>query len=240
MAEKEQDISFFSDNEWLNDLAFLTDLTHHLSDLNIKLQGKDQLCNKMFQHVLAFESKLQLFLGQLSKEDTFHFELLTTRVNISPANFEKYANCIKTLSAEIGSRFGDFRRHQKIFQLFANPFRVDASDYPSTLQLELLDMQSNFELKNAHSQVDLLRFYLLYVAKEEGLTNIKEFARRCVSYFGSTYRCEQFFSKMKHVKTKYRAQLSDPSLRNQLRISHSSIRADINKLVDSKQCQISH
>ncbi len=92
-------------------------------------------------------------------------------------------------------------------------------------------MQSNFELKNAHSEVNLLRFHQMYLAKEEGLTNINELARKCVSYFGSTYHCEQFFSKMKYVKTKYRATLSDLSLKNQLRITHSSITADINKLV---------
>lgn len=72
------------------------------------------------------------------------------------------------------------------------------------------------------------------------MSNITEFARRCVSYFGSTYCCEQFFSEMKHVRMKYRVELSDLNLRNKLRIFHFSIRADINKLVGSKQRPISH
>eukprot|EP00795_Rhopilema_esculentum_P009100 gene9100-16756_t len=191
------------------------------------MQGKDQLRIKMFQHVLAFESKLKLFLEQLSKKDTSHFELLTSRVNIFQVNFQKYTHCIKTLSAEFDSRFEDFRTNQDGFRLFADPFRVDINGYQSTFPLELLDMQNNFELKNAHSEVDLLRFSQMYQ------TNIKELARRCA-------KNKKKISKMKHIKTEYRAQLSDPSLKNQLRISLSSIRADINKLVDGKQCQIFH
>ena len=42
MESKGPDISFFKDDAWLNDFAFLTDITHHLSELNVKLQGKDQ------------------------------------------------------------------------------------------------------------------------------------------------------------------------------------------------------
>ena len=40
---KGKDISFLNDDEWLNDLSFMLDMTKYLSDLNIKLQDKDQL-----------------------------------------------------------------------------------------------------------------------------------------------------------------------------------------------------
>lgn len=38
----------FDDNFWVADLAFLVDLTSHLSDLNIKIQGKDMMINEFF------------------------------------------------------------------------------------------------------------------------------------------------------------------------------------------------
>ena len=40
---------------------------------------------------------------------------------------------------------------------------------------------------------------------------------------------------MKHVKSKYKAQLSDHSLKNHLKISHSSIGADKNKLLANEK-----
>ena len=54
MKSKGQDISFLKDDAWLNDFAFLTDITHHLSELNVKLQGKDQLVHKMIEHISSF------------------------------------------------------------------------------------------------------------------------------------------------------------------------------------------
>ena len=54
MKSKGQDNSFLKDDAWLNDFAFLTDITHHLSELNVKLQGKDQLVHKMIQHISSF------------------------------------------------------------------------------------------------------------------------------------------------------------------------------------------
>ena len=42
------------------DLAFLTDITSHLNDLNVQLQGKDILMPDMVSRITAFEVKLRL------------------------------------------------------------------------------------------------------------------------------------------------------------------------------------
>ena len=49
--------------------------------------------------------------------------------------------------------------------------------------------------------------------------------------FGSTYLCEQVFSRMNHVKSPVRSLLSDSHMKNSLRISTSSILPNIAKLV---------
>ncbi|XP_067873337.1 general transcription factor II-I repeat domain-containing protein 2A-like [Heterodontus francisci] len=41
MTSKGKDVSFMDDDEWLNDLVFLVDITKFLADLNVKRQGKD-------------------------------------------------------------------------------------------------------------------------------------------------------------------------------------------------------
>ena len=47
-----------SDGKWLSDLAFMVDITMHLSELNIKLQGPNQLVSSLISNVKSFEVKL--------------------------------------------------------------------------------------------------------------------------------------------------------------------------------------
>ena len=65
MANKGKDVSFLDDTSWLSDLAFLVDMTKYMADLNVKLQGKDQLVHKLFEHVVTFIQKLELIQTQL-------------------------------------------------------------------------------------------------------------------------------------------------------------------------------
>uniref|UniRef100_A0A8D9BI68 General transcription factor II-I repeat domain-containing protein 2 n=1 Tax=Cacopsylla melanoneura TaxID=428564 RepID=A0A8D9BI68_9HEMI len=47
--------------EWLQDFAFLVDITEKLNDINTKLQGKDKCILEMLSEVTAFSIKLKLF-----------------------------------------------------------------------------------------------------------------------------------------------------------------------------------
>ena len=51
---KGEDVFLFKDLSWVQDLAFLVDITGHLNDLNIKLQGRDQLITHMFDTLASF------------------------------------------------------------------------------------------------------------------------------------------------------------------------------------------
>ena len=55
MENKRQNVAFLGDEDWLNYLAFLTDITQHLSELNLILQGKCQLVNNLLAHICEFE-----------------------------------------------------------------------------------------------------------------------------------------------------------------------------------------
>ena len=92
-----------------NVLAFLTDFSQHISDLNLNLQGKGQLLNKMFEHICAFEKKM-VFQVQLSKRILTHFKCLTTRkLEFSDLNCTNYGASVQKLSEEFANRFRDFR-----------------------------------------------------------------------------------------------------------------------------------
>jgi hypothetical protein len=43
---------------FLCELVFLTDITKHMNDLNMKLQGKQQNVSNLFGHVNGFHNKL--------------------------------------------------------------------------------------------------------------------------------------------------------------------------------------
>jgi hypothetical protein len=41
--------------KWLWDVALLCDVSHHLNDLNTKLQGQQKLISGIFRDIRAFE-----------------------------------------------------------------------------------------------------------------------------------------------------------------------------------------
>ena len=57
MESKHQNVAFLGDEDVLNDLAFLTYIIQHPSEVTLKLQAKSQLVNKMFEHICGFEKK---------------------------------------------------------------------------------------------------------------------------------------------------------------------------------------
>jgi len=63
-------------HSWLTKLVFLTDITKHLNDLNLKLQGQMKCLSDMMMTIDAFKSKLTLFKSQLSAMNWTHFPCL--------------------------------------------------------------------------------------------------------------------------------------------------------------------
>ena len=57
------------DNNWLFDMAFLVDVTSHINDLNLKLQGKSKLFPSLVNDINAFNMKLTMFVSQMENED---------------------------------------------------------------------------------------------------------------------------------------------------------------------------
>ncbi|KAK9522180.1 hypothetical protein VZT92_018660 [Zoarces viviparus] len=70
--------------------------------------------------------------------------------------------------------------------------------------------------------------------------NMKTYAFGVLSIFGSTYLCEQIFSSMNYIKSKYRSRLTDDSLQSCLKLKVTSYSPDIEKLCSDVQKQKSH
>lgn len=126
-----------------------------------------------------------------------------------------------------------------MMKLFCAPFSVNVAEYSGNIQMELMDFQCNSDLQEKFKNFKLLEFYSLYVEGDR-FSAIRSHALATVSLFGSTYICEQLFSRMKNLKSKLRNRIADTHLENSLQIATSDIKANVDKIVKEKQCQISH
>lgn len=233
MEQKGKPVAELSDSQWLCDLAFLVDITKHISELNVKLQGPNQLLSTLLSTVRSFEGKLTLWQVQLDKGNTVHFPTLHAQ---QPPTTSAYAGECTELAKAFGERFKDVKGKQQELNIFATPFNVEPADVPNNLQLEMIDLQSNNELKAKFNTVPLLQFYKLYVTNKD-FPNLRRHAHKFASVFGTTYCCEQFFSKLTLAKTRFRSRLTDSNLEKQLRVASSSQPADIARLTRARAVQ---
>ncbi|KAJ3585356.1 hypothetical protein NHX12_014077 [Muraenolepis orangiensis] len=106
LAENGQDYPELEDEKWVVKLMFLTDITGHLNELNLKLQGAGQTVLDMFDTWKAFVGKLAVFSDDVATS-TFryfsHLRELSTQHSISTAEICKY---ISELESEFTTRFG--------------------------------------------------------------------------------------------------------------------------------------
>jgi hypothetical protein len=133
------------DEKGLCDLALLYDISHHVNNLNTKLQGQYKVIFDMFGAVRAFEMKLKLFRKQLKNVNMCHFDfcdLLHKDGSASvPFPSVRAVEMIDSLAESFEMRFSAFRSHAVDIRIFENPFFVEVSDAPEKLQLELIELQ---------------------------------------------------------------------------------------------------
>jgi len=104
--------------------------------------------------------------------------------------------CHYEATGGIWSRFADFKTHRVTFQIFADPFSVDVQDSPPVLQMELIDLQCNSELKAKFREVSGNAEKLGHFFRELPPTfpELSRMFKRTMCLFGSTYLCEKTFT----------------------------------------------
>ena len=147
----------------------------------------------------------------------------------------------------------DFKTHKATFQIFADPFSFDVQDTPLVLQMELIDLQCNSELKlkfwtqsqvknskprEVSGKADKLGQFLRELPPT--FPELSRMFERTMCFFESTYLCEKFFSTMNFYKSKYRSKLTDEHLQAILRVSiASSLKPNVPQLCERKCWQLS-
>ncbi|XP_026816124.1 general transcription factor II-I repeat domain-containing protein 2A-like [Rhopalosiphum maidis] len=209
-----------TNNTWLQNLAFLTDITAHLNTLNVELQGKDGTIIELLSSINGFKSKLILLKSQLNEsnlnnfpnlKDFFEKQKCTVAVEIYCSEVEKVYN-------EFERRFKDIQKLEPIITFMFFPFSET----------------NNIFLKARGSETNF--WNLLSEEKYPGFRNV---ALQLHSYFGSTYLCETEFSHMKMIKTEFRSTLSDDHLEQCLRLAVSNYSPDYDQSANDMQCHTS-
>ena len=97
----------------------MVDLTSHLDNLNLQLQGKLPLIHEMWSYVRAFETTLRLCEIQLRNANYAHFATLQEN---KPMGISLFVSMIRHLRTEFSSRFSDIRSCENHIRLFSTPF----------------------------------------------------------------------------------------------------------------------
>lgn len=236
MDMKNKPVEELNNEAWISDLAFMVDITSHLSDLNIKMQGKNMMISEFITVIQSFLSKLSLWEKQLEKNNAFNFINLSSRT-LTDMNI--YAQKINKLKIEFNERFAEFLAKDKDVRIITSPFSIKIDDVPDELQMEIIDLQSNSGLKDIFKERDLVLFYKNYISTEH-FPQLRKFAARILSLLSTTYLCEQFFSLMKLTKSSKRSVLTDTHLKNELRLASSNIAPNIPEILKKHQFQRSH
>ena len=240
LQSKGKDTTILRSEIWRCNLAFLADISSHLSALNVQLQGRGCMIIDMYDAVKAFQVNLRLWEAQMHQCNLSHFSCCQVMFpQLCATTFPKahFAEKLSELRSEFARRFGDFEAQKSNFELLRNPFAVDVETAPANIQMELIELQCNGTLKAKYGTVGPTKFIRFI---PETMPHLRLHAARTLCMFGSTYICEQLFSVMKINKTSHRSRLTDEHLQSILRISATqSLTPNINKLVSMKRCQTS-
>lgn len=233
-----------TDDVWLMDLAFVTDITNHLNELNLQLQGQNQTIAELIGFVNAFKSKLKLISSQLLKNELKNFKNISDELlkRGGTLQAEKYYQEIIILHSEFERRFQEFTKLEPIVTFMCYPFgTVDVEEIIAHIndmlslsleENEVLLFQSDIILK-AHSSEPNNNFWNLM--DEVKYPNLKKVAYYLTSIFGSTYLCESAFSTINIIKTKYRSNLTQDHLESSARLAVSQYKPRYSRLVDNMQ-----
>ena len=241
MLSKNKEVPELNDAEWKWHLAFLTDVTEILNSFNVQLQGKGKLICDMQSHVKAFEVKLGLLIKQVKEENFCHLPTTQNLLAEKPSVAFPDKTCVDSLEKlqkEFQFRFKELHLHEQDIQLFRNPFSINIEIVDPIYQMELAELQNCDSLKDAFKSSSVTNFYASLPS--ETYPNLRNHALKMATIFGSTYVCEQTFSRMKHLKSPTRSRLTDAHLHHLLRLAVTNMEPDIDYLISQKQAHSSH
>uniref|UniRef100_A0A8C7ZJR2 Uncharacterized protein n=1 Tax=Oryzias sinensis TaxID=183150 RepID=A0A8C7ZJR2_9TELE len=221
-------------------LAYLSDISSLLNQLNISLQGRNSNIFFVADKVQAFQRKLSLWSKRAHEERLDMFPLLSDILESSPQ--VKISHSVSQHLSQLAEKFAEYfpedprEGHMRV----VDPFSVDPTEndvaLPSHLESQLLEVSTDSTLKGQWGKLDLGSFWTV-VSKEYPLLALR--AVKVLLPFTTTYLCESGFSTVATTKTKARSRLR-ASLEATLRVSLSPIPPRLGLIMSKRQTQVWH
>lgn len=251
VSQKAAQFSLFLENEkHMDNVAFLVDITSHLNELNLRLQGKDNSVCELMTAVRSFQRKLDVFKEDL-QGDCAHFPAVQEQVQ-GQRDVSSFVDFIDKLIVNFSNHFDCFSFGQQLTMFIQNPFLItDVREFSKEvtqhfkwvnagpLQMQLVDLQADVALKEQFVRSDPFTFWLQMVP-ETAFPGLRKVALHILTMFGSTYNCEAAFSTMNIIKTKYRSRLTNEHLHMCMRIALTPFKPRFKILARQARAQFSH
>lgn len=234
-----------SKNDWLLKLAYLADIFNHLNDLNTSLQGRDNTILFAQDKVNSFLKKLILWLTKVDRNIFESFELTHEFISSNDETADDYPD-VKSLSTLITVHLQSLQEqirsyipedHHTGSNWVLNPFNekaVNETKLSSLTHDKLIELSCDRSLQQSFSDKDIDKFWLERRREYPSLTTA---ALKIIMPFATSYLCELGFSTLVNIKTKARNRLE---VEDDLFVSISKIKPNLEKLVAGKQAFISH
>lgn len=249
--QKATQFSLFLGNEkQMDNVAFLVDITAHLNELNLRLQGEDNSICELMTAVRSFQKKLELFKEDL-QGDCAHFPAVQEQVQ-GQRDVSSFVDFIDKLIVNFSNRFDSFSFGQQLTMFIQNPFIItDVRGFseevtqhfkwvnPGPLQMQLVDLQADVSLREQFLRTDPSTFWLQTVP-ETAFPGLRKVAIYILTMFGSTYNCEAAFSTMNIIKNKYRSRLTNEHLHMCMRMALTPFKPRFKVLAGQARAQFSH
>ncbi|XP_065147064.1 SCAN domain-containing protein 3-like [Paramisgurnus dabryanus] len=241
-------LQFLEEESNMDTLAFLVDITGHLNDLNLKLQGKDNSVCDLVAAVQSFQRKLDILKMDL-EQDCTHFPSMK---EIQDSNITAHSDFIQKLIENFKAHFDGFSLGDQLMLFVRSPFLVkNVISFSKeavhmykwanaqALQMELLDLQADVVLREQCESSDPVTFWLQTVPKAK-FPVLHKVDVYTLTMFGSTYCCESAFSTLNIIKNKYRSQLTNDRVHACLRIALTPFLPRFKRLAASANANFSH
>jgi len=148
LDEKEQHFLELNNDDWLCKLMFLADITKHLNDLNLSLQGQGQTVLELFEQWKGFASKLDIFCHDITANTYKFFPNVKAHSNRFTVNRDELQKYVEALKGEFAKRGQDFQIHGPMFSYLIEPDLTDLTTTPFDPSLfEWMDVD-NFEMQH--------------------------------------------------------------------------------------------
>ncbi|KAK0146754.1 hypothetical protein N1851_013961 [Merluccius polli] len=169
------------------------------------------------------------------------------------------------MQVAFGNRFSEFRKENNTLSFPVTPLDIDTSQLNISAFTGVSQPDLEIELADVADKDKSLRADLEEVAPSEGHSKEHKWSdidnlpkpdklvfetwsaipntyinMKILSIFGSTYLCEQVFSSINIIKSKYRSRLTNQSLLSCLKMKVTSYSPDIGKICSELQKQNSH